>query len=60
MSYNIFSPIHCDIAHTRIEVRVIIHDLFVSIWVKEPPLDSAGTWCRPVYPYNWQLTPSTP
>ena len=34
------------------ELGAFIHDHFVSIWVKEPPLDTPGTRRHPVYPYN--------
>ena len=50
-----FQLFHGQLGDTIFELRAFTHDHFVSIWVKEPPLDSAGTWCRPVYPYNWQL-----
>ena len=35
-----FQLFHCETAQTRFELRVFIHDQFLGIWVKAPPLDT--------------------
>ena len=38
-------------------MRVVMHHNLSAIWVRAPPLDTAGYWRPPVYLYNWLLGP---